>query len=67
MSDARQWALMNMAFNLGITKLVKFKKMLAALKAGDYNLAAKEALNSKWSKQVGKRSNRISDVFRNGD
>ena len=56
--------LVNMCFNLGWTRLSKFKKMLAALKAEDYNRAADEALDSKWAKQVGARANRIAELFR---
>lgn len=60
-----QLALANMAFNLGLTRLLKFKKMLAALRAGDFTAAAAEALNSKWAGQVGAgRSGRIADLYR---
>jgi len=56
--------LVNMAFNLGAGRLAGFKGMLAALRAGDYNLAAAEALDSKWAKQVGERATRIAALFR---
>jgi lysozyme len=46
--------LYNMVFNLGMPRLKGFKKMLAALEAGDYSKAADEALDSKWAKQVGR-------------
>ena len=58
--------LCNMAFNLGLPRLKKFKKMLAALKKGDAKLAAKEALDSKWAEQVGIRATRIANLFRKG-
>jgi len=64
MPEPAQRALANMAFNLGVPRLSQFKNMLAALEKGDYNLAAKEALNSNWAKQVGDRANRIAKVFR---
>jgi lysozyme len=51
--------LVNMAFNLGATRLRKFKKMLAAIEAGDYNTAADEMIDSKWYNQVGRRSRRL--------
>ena len=41
--------------------------MLSALEKGDYNVAAKEALDSNWAKQVGDRANRIAKVFRELD
>jgi lysozyme len=65
-SDGRQRALVNMCFNLGLTRLLGFKKMLNAMKIGNYELAADEALNSKWSQQVGMRSVRIAELIRNG-
>ncbi len=61
--DVRR-GLVNMAFNLGRTKLATFKKMFAALKVGDYQLASVEALDSKWAYQVGERANRIAKLFR---
>lgn len=56
--------LVNMAFNLGLPKLLKFKKMLAALKKGKKERAAAEALDSKWAKQVGKRAWRIAALYK---
>lgn len=65
LSKSQRRALINMAFNLGITKLLGFKKMLAALKRGKSELAAVEALDSIWAKQVGDRAWRIAALFRN--
>lgn len=64
-STARQGALINMCFNLGITRLLGFKKMIAALEVGDYQEAANQMLDSKWARQVHGRSGRLSDVMRN--
>lgn len=55
--------LVNMAFNIGLSRLAGFKKMLACLQAGDYRGAAREALESKWAGQVGDRSKRIAELF----
>lgn len=57
--------LVNMAFNLGITRLLGFKKFLSALSVGDYNKAAKEMENSKWFGQVGKRAQRLQALVFN--
>lgn len=62
----RKRALINMMYNLGFTKFGKFKKMIVAFEAEDYSLAAIEALDSKWAKQVGSRANRIADLIRQG-
>lgn len=59
-----QRGLLNMAFNLGLPRLLGFKKMLSALQAGLWETAAREALNSTWAAQVGKRAERIADLFR---
>lgn len=60
-SPARKAALLNLAFNLGGTRLLTFRKMLAAIRAFDWKRAAEEALASKWASQVGpRRSGRIA-------
>lgn len=66
MTDARKRALANMAFNLGLPKLLGFRNMLAALEAGDYETAASEALDSRWARQVGQRANRIAELILEG-
>jgi lysozyme len=66
MNDARKVALLNMAYNLGVSKFMQFRKMLEALDKEDYNLAAKEALNSKWAKQIGHRANEIAYLIEEG-
>lgn len=55
--------LQNMAFNLGISRLMKFKKMLAALQDHDWDAAAAEAKDSRWYRQVGQRAERICDLY----
>lgn len=63
--DDAQRGLVNMAFNLGISRLSGFKRMLACLQAGDYGGASDAALDSTWAKQVGERATRIAHLFRN--
>ena len=65
MNPNRQAALCEMNFQIGLTKLLGFKKMLAALHAGDYKTAADEALNSAWAAQVGDRAKRVAELIRN--
>lgn len=57
-------AVADMCFNLGWPRLSKFKKMLGALDRGDFSEAAKEALDSKWARQVGTRSDRVATLLR---
>lgn len=64
LSDVRQECLINMAFNLGVGGLMNFKRMVRAMERGYWDEAAKEALDSKWSKQVGARAIRIATALR---
>ncbi len=64
MPSAWQRGLVNMRFNMGLTRLLTFKKMLAALHAGDGERAADEALDSIWAGQVGERAPRIAALYR---
>lgn len=62
LSDARQRALVNMAFNLG-GRLAGFKRFLTALNAQNWQQAALEMADSKWAKQVGARAERIQAMI----
>lgn len=55
--------LINMAFNLGLAGLLKFKDTLKLIESGNYKQASVEMLNSAWAKQVGKRANELSDLL----
>lgn len=57
-------AIVDMAFNLGLTRLQKFKKMRAALDADDYGRAADEMVDSNWYKQVKTRGPRTVELMR---
>ena len=63
LDQVRQEALVNMCFNLGFTRLMKFTNMMAAMAEGKYSLAASEALDSRWAKQVGNRSKDIAHML----
>ena len=56
--------LINMAFNLGRTRLSGFKKMLKCIEDRNYGLAANEMVDSKWYKQVGRRSKELVKIMR---
>ena len=66
LSTNRQNVLVNMAFNLGIYGLLRFKKMLLAVEKQDWDEAANQMLDSRWSKQVGNRSKELADIMRQG-
>lgn len=56
--------LVNMAFNLGRSRLSRFKKMLAAVEAKDYKTASQEMIDSRWYHQVGRRSKELAEIMR---
>lgn len=65
-NEIRQGVLINMCFNLGLTRFMKFKKMIAALEARDYEEAARQMLDSKWANQVGDRATRLAKQMLEG-
>lgn len=66
LDEVRQQVLCEMAFNMGVSRLQDFVKFLAALKAHDFETAAKEMLNSKWAGQVKGRAVTLSNAMRDG-
>ena len=67
LDSVRQLILMDMAFNMGVPRLCKFKKMWNAIHEEDYPTAAKEMLDSRWSKQVKSRSTKLANAMHNGE
>jgi len=57
--------LVNMMFNMGRTRMRKFKKMKAALIKEDWKQAAKEGRDSRWHKQVPNRAERLMTKLEN--
>lgn len=64
LSSARQGVLQNMAFQMGVDGLLKFKNTLAMIEAGKYDEASKGMLNSLWAKQTPERANRLAKQMR---
>lgn len=60
LSQHRQQVLVDMAFNLGIGRLLKFGKMLATINQGNFVMATTEMLNSGWALQVKNRAKRLA-------
>ncbi len=54
----------NMAFNLGRTRLGQFKNMIKAVNEGNYSKAADEMIDSRWYNQVGRRSKELVEIMR---
>lgn len=66
LSIVRASVLINMCFNLGIKRFLRFKKTLKYVSEGDYINASIEMLDSRWAEQVGKRATRLSEQMRSG-
>lgn len=54
----RQDVLVELAFNMGISNLLKFKKMIADLLKKDYQAACMNLIDSAWHNQVSKDRSR---------
>lgn len=67
LDQERQYALVDMAFNLGVSGLLKFKKMLDYMHHQNFEAAAAECLNSKYAATVGARAKRIARTIETGE
>lgn len=62
----RQYALLDMCFQLGFKGLCGFKKMLEAMRWGKWDKAAAECLNSDYARQTPARAKRIARLIKEG-
>ena len=67
LDDVRQDAMIDISFNLGQTRLRAFKKSLAAMAEGDWEEAADQFMDSRWSAQVGNRAKELTEMIRTGE
>ena len=63
--EEAQQIIANMMFNMGYTRLSKFKGMKRGVDARDWNKAADEMVDSRWYKQVTNRADRLVERMRN--
>ena len=66
LDDVRQDAMIDISFNLGQTRLRAFKKALSAMSEGDWDEAADQFMDSRWSEQVGIRAKNLTEMIRSG-
>ncbi|MBF0453690.1 MAG: lysozyme [Magnetococcales bacterium] len=66
LDETRKRVLIDMGFNLGISRLLQFRRMLAALEQGDYQNASIEMMDSRWARQVGSRAERLKHMMKTG-
>lgn len=67
LEQARKDALINMAFQLGFDGLMNFKKMLAAVRAGNWQEATRQGKDSKWYGQTKDRATRVLATLERAD
>lgn len=56
LDEVRQATVLDMCYQLGISRLLSFRRMIAAFANYDYKTAALEAKNSLWFEQSGRRA-----------
>ena len=66
MEGVRKRVVVDMVFNLGKTRFLKFKDTIAALEKEDFDTAAKEMTDSKWCKQVKTRCTTLVGMMKSG-
>ena len=66
LSSNRIMVLLNMAFNLGVPRLCKFKKTWDAVHAKEFDVAAEEMLDSRWAEQVKGRATELAELMKVG-
>ena len=66
LNEARQAALLSMAYQMGLSGLLSFKRTLASIAAGDYEQASRAMLDSKWARQTPERAQRTAYMMRYG-
>ena len=67
LDSVRQLILMDMAFNMGVPRLCKFKNMWAAIHEGNFDAASIEMMDSRWARQVKSRAKKLSDAMKSGE
>lgn len=66
LDEVRQSVLVDMCFNLGWPRLSEFVNTLEAIRSGQWLLASKGMLASKWARQVGGRAQTLARMMRTG-
>lgn len=67
LNNQRKQVVLNMIFNLGITKFLEFTNTIGCISRGEYSEAAKHMLDSKWSKQVKGRAVELAQIMERGE
>ena len=65
--EARKAVLIDMVFNMGLSRFMGFRKFREALITRNFNQAAEEMIDSLWFRQVGYRAERLAQIMRHGE
>ena len=67
LNEARKDAMIDISFNLGQTRLRGFVKAITAMSREQFDIAADEFMDSRWSEQVGNRAVEVTEMIRTGE
>ena len=62
----RRGVIENMAYNMGVSDVLGFEDMIAAIEAKDWPEAARQMRASKWAVQVGDRAKVLAQIMETG-
>jgi lysozyme len=66
LDSVRQNVVLEMLFNLGLTRFLGFKKFIGYMSEQRFTHAAEEMRDSRWYRQVGKRAERLRQMVITG-
>jgi len=67
LNRSRKDVIVEMIFNMGLPRVLTFKKMIQALRGDDFSEASLQMLDSKWATQVGIRAETLALKMENGE
>jgi len=66
LDGARKIVVYDMAYQMGVSGVLAFERMIACIADHDYTQAAVELLDSKYARQTPSRANRNAEILRTG-
>lgn len=67
LDDVRKLIVLDMIFNMGLSRFLGFVNTIDALIHKDYMTAAREMIDSKWYRQTGRRAKRLTAAMASGE
>jgi lysozyme len=66
LDEVRREALVEMGYQMGIERLLGFRRMLGAIRRQDWGSVRTEALDSRWARQTPKRAEHLANQLSTG-